>query len=422
MRTSLIDSSTADVVVVGGGIIGLSVAYELASRGRDVVVIDRDMVGAGCAAGSAGHIVPSHVVPLAAPGAVRDAVGALIRPDGPLSMRWTMGPTLWRWLASFVRSCTSSGADSAAPALAALGALSATLINDWIAENDISCDRGPGGVIDVYGQERAFEIARSAAEVVKSWGVSVEILDAVGVRTLEPAVNDSTVGGVRFPDDGVLHPQRFLEGLASAAERRGVTLVSGAELVAVGTTSNVIDSLRTTRGEISARHVVFATGAWSGALAKLLGEKVPVVPGRGFSLTVDRPTQGPRHGLLLGEKHIAVGPMGDELRLSGRLELGRFDRTPIPRRIEQIERLARSRLLLDERLTVRDTWSGLRPMTPDGVPIISRSSRWENATIATGHAMIGLSLGPGSGRLAAQLVAGEPTDVDTRRFSVARFQ
>lgn len=423
MQTNLLEPTQAcDVVVVGGGIVGLSAAYELASRGSDVVVIDRDTIGTGCAVGSAGHIVPSHVVPLAAPGAVRKAVRALIRRDGPLSMRWSMGPRLWSWLAGFVRSCTSEAVASAAPALSELGALSTRMIDEWISANGISCDQRRDGLIDVYGQEQAFEAARLAAEAVRSWGVSVDVLDAQGVRELEPALNDSTVGGVWFPDDGIVHPAKFLDGLKAATEARGVTLLSNVELIDVATTSNVIETLSTSRGDISPRHVVIATGAWTGGLAKFLGEKIPVIPGRGFSVTVDRPEQGPRRALLLGEKHIAIGPMGDELRLSGRFELGYFGTTPLPDRIDQIERLARSRLRLDERLTVRETWAGLRPVTPDGVPIISQSSRWENVTIATGHAMTGLSLGPGTGRVVAQLVHGEPTDIDTTRFSIARFQ
>jgi D-amino-acid dehydrogenase len=126
--------------------------------------------------------------------------------------------------------------------------------------------------------------------------------------------------------------------------------------------------------------------------------------------------------MLLGEKHVAVGPMGDQLRLSGRFELGHFSTTPDPKRIAEIERLARTRLDFDEQLTVRETWAGLRPVTPDGVPIISRSSRWENVTIATGHAMIGLSIGPGTGRLVSELVTGTPTTIDSSRFSISRFQ
>jgi D-amino-acid dehydrogenase len=126
--------------------------------------------------------------------------------------------------------------------------------------------------------------------------------------------------------------------------------------------------------------------------------------------------------MLLGEKHVAIGPMGDQLRLSGRFELGRFGTTPDPKRIADIERLARSRLDFDEQLNVRETWAGLRPVSPDGVPIISKSSTWDNVTIATGHAMIGLSIGPGTGRVVAHIVAGDQAEFDTGRFSIARFQ
>jgi D-amino-acid dehydrogenase len=188
------------------------------------------------------------------------------------------------------------------------------------------------------------------------------------------------------------------------------------------TSDRTITKLETTGGPIEADHFVIAAGAWTGRLAGVLGEKIPVVSGRGFSLTADRPERGPNHAMLLGEKHVAVGPMGDRFRLSGRFEVGEMDTTPIAKRIAGIERLARTRIDFDETLTIRGTWAGLRPVTPDGVPIIGRSTRWDNVTIATGHAMIGLSIGPGTGRLVAQLVTGEPTDIDASRFSIARFQ
>lgn len=413
---------THDVAVVGGGIVGLSSAYELARAGFDVVVIDRDAIGAGCAIGSAGHIVPSHVVPLAAPGAVRSAVGSLVRKDGPLSVRWGMGPSMWGWLATFANRSRGRDLDASAAALSSLSALSVRLIDEWIDRHGIECHQSTLGLLDVYGDEQAFEGAVHHAMQAEGYGVNVEVLDGPAVRTLEPAINNTAIGAVRFPDDRNMNPAQFLSGLRGAVESLGVTLRSDTELVDIKTSDRTVTSLSTTKGDIAAQYVVIATGAWSGRLAKMLHEKIPILPGRGFSVTVDRPLNGPTHAMLLGEKHVAIGPMGDQLRLSGRFELGRFGTTPDPKRIADIERLARSRLDFDEQLNVRETWAGLRPVSPDGVPIISKSSTWDNVTIATGHAMIGLSIGPGTGRVVAHIVAGDQAEFDTGRFSIARFQ
>lgn len=409
------------VVVVGGGIVGLSAAYELAIRGADVAVIDRGPIGAGCSSGSAGHIVPSHVIPLAAPGAVRHAVSSMLDPRGAVSVRWRMGPQLWRWLRAFARNSTEAGLDDKAYALADLGGLSVDLLDSWIVDNAIECHRRTDGLLDVYGEEKALTAAATSARMAADHGVRVEVLDREAVRSIEPSLTDNVVGAVRYPDDGNLDPDAFLAGLRRAAEAAGAALLPSTELIGFLPDDRRLRTLETTAGPISADRVVLATGAWSGGLGAVLGEPIPIVSGRGMSLTADAPVKGPSHPMLLGEKHVAVGPMGGRLRLSGRFEVGEFDTNPDPVWIRRIEELARSRIDMDERLVVRETWAGLRPVAPDGMPIISRSSVWDNLTIATGHAMIGISLGPGTGRIVAQLVTGEPPEIDIAPFAITRF-
>jgi D-amino-acid dehydrogenase len=164
-----------------------------------------------------------------------------------------------------------------------------------------------------------------------------------------------------------------------------------------------------------------AAGAWSGNVARRLALRLPILPARGLSLTVERPDIGPRRAMLLGEDHVAVGPMGGELRLSAWFHLNNFDTFPTLDWITRLEAIARRRVRLDSPLIVRRRWAGLRPVTPDGVPIIGASTRWSNVTIATGHAMTGLTLGPGTGRIVAQIVCGERTDIVIDRFAPGRF-
>lgn len=408
-----------DVVVIGGGIVGLASAAELADRGCSVTVVDRGPIDGGCALGSAGHLVLSHVVPLAAPGALSDAVTGLMRRDGALSVRWSASPGFWRWIVGFARSCNRRSVDSAAPALRGLAALSDTVWNDWLAATGQPALTD--GLLDVYANDPAFERARARAAELARWGVAVDVIDGPGVLALEPALRPPVVGAIHLTGDRSLHPGVALEGLIERVRSAGVELQPFSEVVDLATAGERVHTVRTTCGDLSAGHVVVAAGAWTGRVAGLLDERVPMLPGRGSSLTVDRPEDGPTRPMLLGEDHVAVGPMGPVLRLSAWFQLNHFNTSVDAERISRLEALARRRLHLDERLVVRRRWSGLRPVTPDGVPVIGPARRWANVTIAAGHSMTGLTLGPGTGRLVAQLVCGEPLAVPIERFSLRRF-
>jgi D-amino-acid dehydrogenase len=408
-----------DVVVVGAGIVGLAAALELARRQRRTAVLERGVIDGGCAVGSAGHLVPSHVIPLAAPGALIEAVGALLRRDGALSVSWTTAPAFWRWIVGFVRSCDRRSAATAAPALGELARLSTEMWDDWLAGSGAKI--ADDGLFDVYAGERAFAGARRRAGELRRWGVGVDVVDGAAALALEPALREPVAGAVLLRDDRSVRPASVLAELIRRTAAAGADLVSGADVIGFSTDGGRVTNVETTGGDFATGHVVLATGAWTGALARLLGERVPMLAARGLSMTVARPQLGPRRTLLLGEHHVAVTPIDDELRLSAWFQLNNFDTTPTLERIERLEALARGRVRLDPTLEVRQRWAGLRPVTPDGVPIIGTSTRWRNVTIAAGHGMIGLTLGPGTGRVVAQLACGEPPDIVLDRFSPRRF-
>jgi D-amino-acid dehydrogenase len=409
-----------DVIVIGAGIVGLSAALELARRGRGVTVIDRGPIEGGCALGSAGHLVPSHVIPLAAPGALSEAIGGLIRRNGSVSVSWTAAPSFWRWIAGFVRSCTPRSVESAAPALRDLARLSMEIWDDWVvaASEPMATD----GLFDVYADARALDAARRRAEEVERWGVAVDVVDADRARLLEPALREPVAGGILLPDDRNIHPERALADLVARVRIGGTVFGPHTEAVGFETEGANVVTVRTAHGDVACSHVVLATGAWSGRVARLLDERVPMLPARGVSLTVARPDNGPRRAMLLGEHHVAVGPMGDDLRLSAWFQLNNFGTDPTRGQLTRLEAIARQRLHLDADLVVRRQWAGFRPVTPDGVPVIGPSTRWSNVTIAAGHAMTGLTLGPGTGRLVAQVVTGERPDLEIDRFSPGRFR
>jgi D-amino-acid dehydrogenase len=407
------------VVVIGAGIIGLASALELANRGRRVIVVDRGQIDGGCAVGSAGHLVPSHVVPLAAPGALAIAVAGLVRRRGALSVKWSLTPSFWRWIIRFVRSCTTTSMESAAPALRDLARLSDETWDEWLAASGepVRCD----GLFDVYSTRRSFDGARRHADELRRWGVAVEEVDAARALAMEPALREPVAGGVLLPGDRSVHPATALAGVIARAGKAGVVLRPCAEVVDIVSGGDRVIAVRTAQGDIAASHVVVAAGAWSAKVARLFGERIPMLAGRGLSLTVAQPAVGPRRPMLLGEDHVAVAPIGDELRLSAWFQLNNFDTGVTAERIARLEEITRRRVQLDSTLHVRRRWAGLRPVTPDGVPIIGPAPSWRNVTIASGHAMTGLTLGPGTGLIVAQLVCGEPTDIVVDRFSPRRF-
>jgi len=413
------NASAARLVVIGGGIVGLASALELAQRGLAVTVIDRGPIDGGCALGSAGHLVPSHVVPLAQPGALRTAFNGMIRRDGAVSVSWSADPAFWRWVLRFIRSCTERSVNSAAPALTELARLSDAIWTAWLADSAVPVTNV--GLLDVYAGPKPFTAAARHAEELRRWGVHVDVLDGDATRGMEPALIGRVSGAIHLPDDRSIAPEPTLSALIERVTAAGITLLPQQEVLGLDTRDGRVTRLRTSSGDVDTTEVVLAAGAWTGRLARQLGELVPVIAGRGLSVTVDRPASGPSRPLLLGEDHVAVAPMGDSLRLSAWFQLNNYDTAVSEERIARLERIARRRIRLDDTLSIRRRWAGLRPVTPDGVPIIGRSTRWRNVTIAAGHSMTGLTHGPGTGRLVAQLVCGEATDIALDRFSPSRF-
>ena len=417
-----LDGRSTDVAVVGGGVVGLCVAYEFARRGREVVVLEKDVFCAGTSTGNAGFVVPSHVIPVASPGMVVQAVKALASGGGPVTVRPNLNAASVRWLARFLRRCNNRSVRTLAPALASLAEFSARLYPRLLRNEGIECAFEPNGLLKVSGSVREFAKVRREAASEARFGVCNRILSGDEARRLEPALRADVAGGVFYPNDAGLDPGRFVAGLAAALARRGVVLASNARVLAAQGKPGVAESLTTSRGTIRAKEVVLAAGAWTPEVATLFGAHAPVLPAKGYSITARRPRIGPRRRLLLGEHMVAVAPMGERLRLSGWFELGRRDGRLPQDRLAHLQRGVRSCVQLDAVLAEEQRWRGFRPVTPDGAPIIGRVPGWRNVTFAAGHAMLGMTLAPGTGRLVAQLVGGEQTEIDAAPFSPVRFQ
>lgn len=416
-------TTKADILIIGGGSIGLSCAYYLLKSGRKLTIVDSKEVAKGSSAGNAGHIVPSHIIPLAAPGIVPTAFKWMLDPrNSPFGMKVSLDPKYISWLLQFTLACNEANVQRAIPPLNSLGQLSAKNFAQIIDEEKFDCHYQEKGVLFLYKTEDAFKSGQHEAELMQNHGIPLDVLDKAKLHEREPAARDEVLGGVHFTGDSHLNPALFLQLLADRVRSMGAEIFENTPVTGFDVADGKVRAVRTTVGDFEANEIILAAGAWTPVVARdLRGLNIPVQSARGYSLTMSATKIMPRHALLLGERRVAVSPMGDLLRFTGRLELSNIDTVVNTKHITGIERAVREYIHVDEKLDIRETWAGLRPTTPDGMPIIGRSPRYRNLILATGHAMLGLSLGAGTGQVVAELVNGKEAAFDLSPLRVERF-
>lgn len=416
-------TTKTDVLIIGSGAIGLSAAYYLLKSGRGVTVLDRAAIGEGSSAGNAGHIVPSHIVPLAAPGVIPTAIRWMLDPPrSPFGLKISLSPTYLGWLVRFVAACNEANVARGIPPFKWLGLLSAKNFAEMIAEENFDCAYQETGLLFLYKTEEAFAGGRHEAALLHQHDMPAQILDRAALREREPSALGEVIGAVDFTGDSSLHPGEFLRLLKERVREMGADLRENTPVNQMVADESKITRILTPNEEFEPTLVVLAAGAWSPQLGRGLHLNLPIQPARGYSLTMPATKTMPRGALLLGERKVAVTPMGNKLRFTGRLEIGEMSTEPNMRWIANIEKAVREYIQVDENdIVIEETWAGLRPTTPDGMPIIGFSPRHENLILATGHAMLGLSLGPGTGQVVAELANGIQPEFDLRAFAPERF-
>lgn len=413
---------TVDHLVVGGGIVGVSIAEALARDGARVMVIDRGEIGRGCSEGNAGWVTPCFAMPLPRPGLLWTALRWMADPESPFYMQPRPTPSRLRWLLEFGMSMRRRSFEQGTEQLVELSRRSL----DAYGEMDQSSPGRLGlqrrGLLMLALTRRGLASATTDADLLARFGVSGDRLDAKGVRRLEPAVEGEIEGAVYYPDEAHLQPLAAVQAIANQARRSGVCFESGVEAFDFEVSGSRVREVVTTRGRIAAGEVILATGAWSKGLAQRLDLRIPVLGGKGYSMMVRASSPGPRIPMMVLERKVAITPYGDELRLAGTLELVDEDHSISPRRVASIRRGAASVLALPDSVSIDRVWRGLRPCTPDGLPIIGRAPSLENLIVATGHQMLGIQTGPATGELVADLVLGRESAIDPRPFQPERFQ
>jgi D-amino-acid dehydrogenase len=410
------------VLIIGGGVIGVCAAYYLAERGQAVTLVEQGEIAAGSSYGNAGLIVPSHSIPLAAPGVLTKGLAWMLDPESPFYIRPRLDFDLMGWLLRFAWACRPEPMHRAIPVLRELGCASRALYDELAALEGLDFGYERKGLLLVFKTEHGLEEGRREAELLQKAGVQSKLLNAAQVREMEPSLQPSVVGGIYFENDAHLNPAEFVRGLARWVERKGVRLKTATEVLGFETSEGRVIKVKTTRGDFQSEQVVLAAGAWSPRVAHRLRVRLPIQAAKGYSITVKRPSKTfPTIPLLLGESRVAVTPLGTLLRFAGTLELAGLDFTINQRRVAAIIRAAREYLTGLEEFETVEIWRGLRPCTPDGLPIIGRAPGYENLVVASGHATLGVSLGPITGKLVAELVCNEPPSVDLTLLRVERF-
>ena len=413
------------VVVVGGGVIGVCVAYELARRGAEVVLLEREQLAAGASSGNAGTVSAGHP-PLNKPGRVQRALLQMADPTSPLYIKPRWDPALWRWLAEFAVHCTDAHVAACMEVMAPLGMEALRLFDEILADEHIECGYRKEGYFDACRTERGWADARHEAGIIGAHGYHPEVLDGQALRELEPALGPDVVGGVFYPEAGTLNPYALVVGVAEAARRHGADVREGVDVVDVVTEGGEARGVRLATGEtVACDAVVLATGPFSLTLARRLGTRLPVQPGKGYhrDLAIG-PGGSPRLRVagVLNETSVFCTPMDGFVRFAGTMEFSGLNHVMRRPRLEQLTRAAATYFPGLEAKAPLSEWCGLRPVAVDGLPMVGPLPGVPSVVAATGHGMLGVTLGPVTGALVADWILDGDTRPLWRRLSPERFR
>jgi D-amino-acid dehydrogenase len=411
---------THDIAIIGGGVIGVASAVELARRGARVTVVERDRIGHGCSYGNAGWLTPSQAVPLANPAMLLKSFKWMLDPESPLYIQPRLDPAFLRWLIEFLLSSRKGKFERGAAALVELCRVSVDLWEEFARRSPALFGFERHGLLAVYENAASLESAQRGVDLVRAFGVRAERWSADDVREKEPAIIGPQIGGYFYPDDAHCEPYEAVKALEVEARALGVQFLEDTEVYGISNGSGP-RQLTTTRGDMRAGQVVIATGPWSESLGNMLGLRLPVIGAKGYSLVLPPSNPHPTRSIYLIERKVAVNPHRDALRIAGTLELVRNDFSVNARRVDVIVRGAKAMLNIGTAPAAREIWRGLRPCTPDGMPAIGRARGRGDIWLATGHQMAGLKTAPGSAVLLAQLMCGETPRFDPEPFRADRF-
>lgn len=409
------------IVIIGGGVIGVCAAHELALRGERVTLLERDEIGGACSYGNAGLYSFGHP-PIPQPGLVRRGVKMMLDSNSPLYIAPRPDPALLAWLWRFRKACSRSVFERNMKITGALSHASLGLFEEYADRYGVSYDLARKGYLEVCISEKGLAEAEETARQVRSIGIEAETLSRAETLRREPGLTNDVVGAVWYPQSVSGNPHKFVTGIAALAEQEGAVLRREAEVESIETAGGRARGVTLVSGEaIEADEIVLAAGVWSSRLARDLNLRIPMQPAKGYHRDVDHPDPPLTISCLFHEASMACTPMGEFLRLAGTLEFSGFDERMRRNRLEMLTEAGRRFLVGMNGAAPRSEWVGMRPVTADGMPVIGPAPTIENVFLATGHGMLGMSFGPVTGKLTAQALCGESPGIDLAPLGAARF-
>lgn len=411
------------VVVIGGGIIGLSTAWELHRRGEEVIVLDSRSSGMAASAVNAGWVSPAMAGPVPAPGLVKTSMKWMLDPESPLYIRPRLNASFLTWLYRFWRACNQSAYDAGLEATAVLGGGTMDIMDQWVADG-IDFEMHEYGLLYAYRDQAYMEADLKAFQGVTPYGYAQpEPMYGDDLRAYEPILSDELIGGYHVKEERTVQPVTLVKGLIAKLESVGVEVRNGAPVVDIEVSQKRVVAVRTPAERIEVDHVLIAAGAWTSEIGKLASVKIPIEAGKGYGLDFKPAPVKPQRSVYLPNDRIAISPFNDGLRLSGTMELSGISDTVTARRVGAIQKGGKRFLKgFPQDAKPSQVWAGMRPMAPDGLPVLGNVNGFSNLTVASGHAMLGVTLAAVTAVQMADLISsGETPDV-IKPFSPKRFR
>ncbi len=410
------------IIIVGGGIAGLCSAYYLHKDGHHVTVLDKSDMTGGASYVNAGYITPSHIIPLAAPGMISTGLKYMFNSASPFYMKPRMNCDFIKWAWYFKKSSTAAKVEKAIPVIKDINVLSRELFHEIKNSGelgDFHMERK--GLLMLYQTQKAGDHEMQVAEKAKFLGLEVNQLGETGLKRIEPNIQVKALGAVHYECDAHTTPNDFMLRMKKFLKNAGIDIKKNEEVFDVNILSDKSVEVQTKKERINGDSLVLAAGSWTSKLSKKLGIELPLQAGKGYRINVERQT-GITMPAILMEVKMAVTPMKGFTRFAGTMEFSGINNKI---RAERVEAIAKGAARYYSGLEVTETEKknaqcGLRPVTPDGLPYIGLSRKYSNLVFATGHAMMGWSLGPATGKLVSQIISEKKTAMDITAFSPDR--
>ena len=410
-------------VIVGGGIIGLCAAWYLQQTGWSVTVLERDDLTDNCSYGNVGMIVPSHFTPLASPGIISQGIRWMFDSKSPFYVKPSLNPSLIKWGIQFIRHANAKNVSHGAPYLRDLSLLSHQLYQELAKKQGFDFALEQKGILMYFKTDKTAEEESHLAEKARSLGLDAALLSKEEVEKLEPGLRTNIRGAVHYRCDAHLYPNALMEQLVASIIQNGGSIQTKTEVKHISIEKNKIKKLATDKGEFDADVFIITGGSWLPGLTRMAGVSVPLMPGKGYSITLKKPALQLNIPAILCEARVAMTPMNGFLRFGGTMEIAavnnKINLNRVAGIIESIpEYFPDMNLAMPD---AKDIWYGFRPCSPDGLPYIGFSKKVKNMIIAGGHSMMGLGLGPATGKLISEMANETPLSVKADAFDPERF-